>query len=131
MPHQFPVSLPRVVDLAIGAIRTNILEGVPQRVVKAPSRVDVALSREGVDVTYGIEIGGTIAIPDGSPCNIVAAVGSLPRFDQDGVGTFGADAGDEIAIFGSNVNAAAQELRAQIRITALEDLELIQGGPQG
>lgn len=125
-----PVTIPIVNDLAPAAVRTNILAGIPQRVVNAPSVVDVALTREGVDVTYSMEIGGSIAIPGGSPCNIVAAVGTLPRFDQDGLGRFGADSGDEIAIFGSNVNVAAQELRAQIRITALDDLPIMTGQPQ-
>ena len=124
-----PVTIPRVVDLAIGAVRENIMDGIPQRVVNSPSVVDIALTREDGDVTYSVEIGGTIAIPGGSPCNIVAAAGTLPRFDQDGLGRFGAEAGDEIAIFGNNVNAALRELRAQIRITALEDLPLLQGAP--
>jgi len=127
MPHQMPITIPFVVDLAIGAVRFNVMAGIPQRIIKEPSRVEIALTREGVDVTYEVTIGSTIAIPAGSPCNVVAAVGSLPRFDQDGVGFFGGDGSDEIAIFGNNVNAAAQELRGQVRIVALEDLPLAVG----
>lgn len=121
-----PVNIPVVNDLAIGATATNILAGIPQRVVNEPSTVAIALSREGVDVTYGVEIGGQVAIPRGSPCNINTTVGTLPRFDEDGVGTFAADTGEEVAIFGANTNAAAQELRAQVRITAIEDAGIIQ-----
>jgi len=121
----FPRSIPIVNDLAIGARNTNIMSGVSQRVISEPSRIDIAATRESVDVTFGVNIGDQTAVPNGSPCNIVATVGTLPRFDQDGIGSFLANAGDEISIFGSNVNAAAQELRVQVRITALEDLGLI------
>lgn len=124
-----PVTIPVVVDLAIGATRTNILDGVPQRVVNAPSVVDIAMTREGVDVTLAVEIGGGIAIPGGSPCQVNANLGTIPRFDTDGLGRFGADAGDEIAIFGSNANAAAQEIRLQMRITSLDDLQLMANQP--
>lgn len=127
MPHQMPITIPFVVDLAIAVQRFNVMAGIPQRIIKEPSRVEIALTREGVDVTYEVTIGSTIAIPAGSPCNVVAALGSNPRFDQDGLGFFGGDENDEIAIFGTNVNAAAQEFRGQIRIVALSDLELALG----
>jgi len=120
-----PRSIPVVYDLAIAARNYNILQGISQRVVSEPSRIDIAATRESVDVTFGVNIGDQVVIPNGSPANIVATVGTLPRFDQDGVGSFLANGGDEISIFGSNVNAAAQELRVQVRITALEDLGLI------
>jgi len=121
----FPRSIPVVFDLAIGAIRTNIMANIPQRVLDEASRIDIAVTRESVDVTFAVEIGGQVSVPSGSPANIVATVGSLPRFDQDGIGSFGGLAGQEVAIFGTNVNAAAQELRVQVRITALSDLSLI------
>lgn len=125
-----PVTIPVVNDLAIAAVRTNIMAGIPQRVVNVPSVVDIALTREGVDVTVSVEIGGTVAIPGGSPVAVDTVLGSLPRFDVAGVGRFGAEAGDEIAIFGSNANAAAQELRAQVRITALDDLAIMGDQPR-
>ncbi len=120
-----PVNIPVVTDLAIGASRVNMLSGIPQRVLTDPSRIDVALSRESVDVTYQLMIGASEAIPPGSPCNINTVVGTLPRFDTDGVGSFLGMPGDEVSLFGTNVNAAAQELRAQFRITALDDLQLL------
>ena len=125
-----PINIPVVNDLTAGAVRTNILAGIPQRVVAEDSKVDVALSRESADVTLELQAGNEILIPGGSPCNIVATVGSLPRFDQDGVGSFLVAGGEELALFGSNANAAAQELRAQIRITPLDDTAVI-AGPQG
>jgi len=120
-----PRNIPVINSLAAAAKRTNILAGIPQRVVDEASRIDIALSREVADITYEVDIGDQIAIPSGSPCNINTTNGTLPRFDQDGVGSFMADAGQEIAIFGSNTNAAAKEIRAQVRITALEDLGLL------
>jgi len=120
-----PVNIPFVNDLAIGATNVNVLAGIPQRVLNEASVINVALTREGVDVTYGLQIGSIIAIPSGSPCQINTTVGSLPRFDEDGVGTFAGGPGDEIAIFATNANAAAQEIRGQVRITAAEDVSII------
>jgi len=119
-----PISIPVINDLAIAAVNTNILNGKPQRVLDEASRIDIAMTRENANVTYQITIGNTEVVPSGSPCNVVAAVGSLPRYDQDGIGSFFGDAGQEIAIFGSNTDAGASELRAQIRITAVEDIPL-------
>lgn len=121
----FPRSIPVVFDLPIGANRVNIMADIPQRVLDEPSRIDIAATRESVDVTLAVEIGGQVSVPAGSPSNIVATVGSLPRFDQDGIGSFAGLGGQEVSIFGNNVNAAAQELRVQVRITALSDLSLI------
>jgi len=131
MPHQLPVTIPVVFKLAAGATRVNIIAGIPQRVIKEPSRLSIAMTREVALVTFGVEIGGQVAIPDGSPAQIVATIGSLPNFENDGVGNFGGDGGDEVAIFGSNPDVAIRELRAQIRITALEDVEIIQGNAPG
>jgi len=117
-----PLSIPVINDLAIGAVDTNILSGKPQRTLDEASRIDVAMTRENANVTYQVTIGNTQVIPSGSPCNVVATVGSLPRYDQDGVGSFFGEAGQEIAIFGSNTDAAASELRAQIRITSVDDI---------
>lgn len=120
-----PFSLPVIASIAAGATATNILQGIPQRIPNENSRIDVALTREVVELLYGIEIGSDIAIARGSPSQINTTNGSLPRFDQDGVGSFGVSAGTEIAIFVSNTNAAAKEFRAQIRITAISDLGLL------
>lgn len=127
MAHQMPITIPRIVDLAIGAIRTNIMEGIPQRIIREPSRIQVAATREDADVTIEMTIGSTIAIPAGSPVNILATAGTLPRFDQDGLGIFAGDSGDEIAIFASNINAALREIRVQVRILAIDDLPLAMG----
>ena len=117
-----PLSIPVINDLAIGAVNTNILSGKPQRVLDEDSRIDIAMTRENANVTMQVTIGNLEVIPSGSPVNVIAAVGSLPRFDQDGVGSFFGSAGQEIAIFGSNTDAAASELRAQIRITSVDDI---------
>jgi len=120
-----PVTIPVVADVAIGATAENVLAGIPQRIPSEDSRIDVALTRESVDVLYGLEIANQVAVPRGSPCQVNTTIGSLPRFDQDNIGSFGVRAGEEIALFVSNSNAALQEFRAQIRITALSDLGLI------
>jgi len=121
----FPRSIPVIFDLPANSVRVNILAGIPQRVVDEPSRIDIAMTREAVGVTAGVEIGNQISVPDGSPSNIVVAVGSLPRFDQDGIGSFAANTQQEIAIFASNTTGGALEIRVQVRITALSDLSLI------
>lgn len=120
-----PRSIPVIFDLPANSTRTNILAGIPQRVVDEPSRVDIAMTREAVGVTSGVEIGNQIAVPDGSPSNIVAAVGSLPRFDQDGIGSFGAGTNQEIAIFATNTTGGSLEIRVQVRITSVGDLGFI------
>jgi uncharacterized Zn finger protein len=101
------------------------MNGIPQRVVREPSRVDIALTRESVDVTAQVTIGSEEVVRTGSPVNVNADVGTLPSFETDHVISTFADAGEEIAIIGGNANAAAQELRANVRIVALDDAEMI------
>ena len=118
-----PRTIPVIASIPAGAINVNVLAGIPQRMVDEPSVVDLAASREVVDITIGLEISDQVSIPRGSACNINATNGTLPRFDTDNVGRFGApQPGNEISLFVSNTNAAAKEFRAQLRITAIEDL---------
>jgi len=120
-----PITIPLIVSVAAGALNVNILAGIPQRVLSEPSAVDLAVSREVVEITIGFEIGNEISIPRGSAVNINAVNGTLPRYDTDNVGRFLGDTTQELALFVSNTNAAAKEIRVQMRITAAEDLQFL------
>ena len=59
-------------------------------IVDEASMVDLAASREVVEITLGLEIADQVAIPRGSPCNINTTAGVLPRYDTDNLGRFAA-----------------------------------------
>jgi len=120
-----PITITFITSVAAGAINVNVLAGIPQRVISEPSSIDVALSREDVLITVGLEIGNEISIPRGSAVNINTTNGTLPRFDTDNVGRYLGDTQQELALFVSNTNAAAKEVRGQLRIIAVEDQQFM------
>lgn len=117
-----PYTITRVQDVAASSTE-NIIEGLTGRTLVAPSRVQIALNRESVDVTYDIFIGSERAMVQGaSAINTVS--GDIPILpDNLYVDTFG-NAGDEIILNATNVNAAAQEARTIIQVTEVDDASL-------
>jgi len=120
-----PFNITKIVSLAAGAKNVSLISDVPQRVMDEDSVFDLAISREVVEIDHGVEVGSDIAMPRGSVSNVNTTNGTLPKFDTDNLGRYGARAGQEIAIFASNTNAAAKEIRLQVRITSLEDLAIL------
>jgi len=89
------------------------------------SVVKIFLTRESVDVTFNVTIGGTNVLPQPAPANINTIVGSLPSTQDDEIITAIGQAGDEIIIAANNVNAAAQEARALVKVMPLSDAMLV------
>jgi len=117
-----PYTITRVQDVGISATE-NIIEGQTGRTLVAPSRVKIALNREGVDVSFDIFIGSERVLVNGAS-RINTTVGDIPILPDDIViDTFGG-AGDEIVINATNVNAAAQEARAVIQVAEVDDASL-------
>jgi len=114
-----PYTIIVVNDVTIGGT-DSIINGESGRTLVAPSRVQIFLNRESVDVTFTITLGGARILLDGA-ARINATVGDIPVLPDDGIAdTFGG-AGDELVILASNVNAALQEARAIIRVTEIDD----------
>jgi len=119
-----PYTISVINDVTIGGT-VSIINGESGRTLVAPSRVQIYLNRESVDITYTITLGGARIALD-IPARINATVGDPPVLPDDGIAdTFGG-AGDELVILASNVNAALQEARAIIRVTEIDDNALAQ-----
>lgn len=102
----------------------SLLEGQSGRTLAEDSRVRVYLNRESVDVTFSILVGKENVLEAGGGAAINTVAGDLPSTRDDlMVDTFGRG-GDEILIKAANVNAAAQEGRAIVMVTPLDDVVL-------
>ena len=102
----------------------NIVEGLQGITLRQPSRVRVYLSRESVDVTCGVNIGGTQVLQTGAPAPLNATVGSMPKIQDDLVCEVFARPNDLIIISGANKNAAEQELRVLLQVMPIDDVIL-------
>jgi len=114
-----PYTISRVQDVAANS-EENIIEGQTGRTLVAPSRVQIYLNRESVDVTFTILVGSNRALLSGGAA-INTTAGDVPVLPDDGVvDTFGMP-GDEIIVNANNQNVAAQEARAIIKVTEVDD----------
>jgi len=116
-----PASLIQVTDLAIGASGVDILalEGSAQ--LKEDALVLIFANRESVDVTLQLKMGDVEVLPlAGAAVN--ATLGDIPIIPDDLVLRTLGQTGDRVQVLGTNVNAAAQELRVLVMIIALSDI---------
>lgn len=93
----------------------NVIKNKPGVTLTRRSALQIFLTREGADVLATVTVGGSIVFPQG-PVNISTVVGSLPSTQDDLIIEVVAQKGDEIIVAGTNANAAAQELRALVKI---------------
>ncbi len=117
-------SIAAISDIGIGSSVANVIAELPGSKLAEVSMVEIYLTREGVDVLASVTIGGTNVFPAG-PVNISTVVGSLPSTQDDNVITALGRPGDDIIIAGTNANAAAQELRALVKVMPLDDTALV------
>ncbi len=117
-----PYTITRVEDVAAGTT-SNIIAGQTGRTLVAPSRVRIAMNREGVDVSYDVFVGGERAMVNGASA-VDTVLGNIPILPDDRIiDTFG-QAGDEIVINATNVNVAAQEARVIVEVAEVDDASL-------
>jgi len=117
-----PYTMTRVQDVGIGATE-NIIQGLTGRSLVAPARVQIALNRENVNVSFTVLIGSERVMLNGAAA-VQATAGVLPILPDDMyIDSFGR-AGDEIIIDATNVDAAASEARAIVKVTELDDVAL-------
>ena len=90
----------------------------------------IFMTREGVDVSIGITVGGSSVLTSPSPVNINTTVGSLPSYQDDRICQVVAQGGDDIVISAANVNAAAQEARALVIVQPIDAATLIAASQQ-
>lgn len=112
-------------DIPLEGKVDNIVEGLQGITLRQPSRVRVWLSREGVDVLAGVNIGGNQVLQTGAPTPLDATVGAMPKIQDDLMVEVFANVNDLIIISGTNGNAAAQELRALIQVLPIDDVLLL------
>ncbi len=121
-----PYTMVAISDVPLSGADNDLLDGLRGRTLVEPSLVEIALNTEDVDVTFGVTIGATEALPSLSRATLQATVGVLPVFPDDVlIRTFG-DVGDQIIISAANADAIApMEARAVVRVTAVEDVDLV------
>ena len=118
-----PYSMTIINDIPLGETVQNLLAGLRGRTLAGPSLVEVFANVEDVDVSLGITVGATEALPAGSRATLQATVGVLPSTRDDKiVGTFG-KRGDEIVIQAVNGDAVvAAEARVIVWVTEIDDV---------
>lgn len=121
-----PYTLVAISDIPLSDRDNDLLDGQRGRTLNEPSLVEIALNGEDVDITMSVTIGAVDVLSAGSRVTLQATAGILPIFPDDVlVRTFG-KAGDEIIIGGVNADAAAaREARTVVRVTAVEDVDLM------
>jgi len=102
----------------------NVVEALQGITLRQASRIRVYLSREGVDVLAGVNIGGNQVLQTGAPVPLNAIVGVMPSTQDDMVLEVFAQANDLIIVSATNDNAAAQELRVLLQVMPLDDVLL-------
>lgn len=121
-----PYTLTAISDVPLSESDNDLLDGQRGRTLTEPSLVEIALNAEDVDVTMSVTIGAVDVLSAGSRVTLQATVGVLPSLRDDVlVRSFGL-AGNEIIIGARNADAAAaREARAIVRVTAVEDVDLM------
>jgi len=120
-----PYTITAINDIAISGRVNDLFQGIRGRILTEPALVEIAYNAEDVDITVGTTLGPTEVLPAGSRVTLQATVGVLPILPDDVlVSSFGG-ATDEIIVSGVNADAAAaRELRAVARVTAITDVAL-------
>jgi len=117
-----PYSLTNITDIPLSTTVTSLIANEPGQKVDEDSQVRVYATRETVDISIGITIGRDVGLPNGSPCNLNAVVGTLPSRQDDLLWSGFAAANEEIIIQGINGDgAAARELRVLVDVRAIDD----------
>jgi hypothetical protein len=115
-----PQTISQITDLGIGASGVNILDGLSAATLDEMSVVQVFASRESVDVTLQIVVGDVEVMRLG-PCAVDATVGNPPVTPNNLIYQGLGKPTQKIAINGTNVNAAAQELKCIVKIVSVND----------
>lgn len=121
-----PYTLTAISDIPLSESDNDLLDGQRGRTLTEPSLVEIALNAEDVDITMSVTIGATDVLSAGSRVTLQATAGILPSLRDDVlVRSFGLS-GNEIIIGARNADAAAaREARAIVRVTAVEDVDLM------
>jgi len=127
-----PYTIVAIEDIPLSDSVEDLFAGKRGRRLVEPALVEIALNAEDVDVTAGATLGSTEVLSAGSRVTLQATVGILPiQPDDILVQSFGGT-GDEIIVSGVNADAAAAaELRAVAKITAISDVALRRAVLQG
>ena len=120
-----PYSMTVINDVALSSTVQNVLAGLRGRTLQSASMVEVFMNAEDVDMSVGVTVGATEALPAGSRVTLNATVGDMPSTRDDRVvRTFG-NRGDEIVIQAVNGDAAAAvEIRVIVWVTEVDDVAL-------
>lgn len=122
-----PYTITAIEDIPLSDDNDNILLGKRGQTLTEKAIVLVALNRETVDVTAGVTVGTTDVLSAGSAVTVQATVGVLPVLPDDIIVTTMGNDKDEIIVSGRNADAvAARELRAIVKVIAIEDQALLQ-----
>lgn len=107
-------------DLAIAASGVDIFRNEDSAQVDEPTLAFIYMNRESVDVTAQVKAGPVEVMAIG-PSVVQATVGNPPLVPDNRVVACLLQAGQRLSVNGTNVNAAAQELRAVAFMVPLSD----------
>jgi len=120
-----PVAFAFVFDIPLSTSEPNIIADIPGSQLAEKSLVQVFLNGETSDVRAQISVGSEQVLPE-APVTVQATDGILPTVPDDiAVTTFG-NAGNQITIKGTNLDAAAaRELRTKVQTFPTSDIQLM------
>lgn len=119
-----PYTITALEAVGIGAT-VNLIQGKKGRVLAAVSLIEFFLNRQDTDVRMDILVGDK-NVGENISVQLQAAAGIMPSLRDDlFIRTFGG-IGDELILNATNNDAAAQEARAVIRVTEIDDMQLMQ-----
>ena len=119
----FGKTISAIVKVPVGGSIDNVVENKPGITLNEPSRIQIFMSRETVNLQVSITIGGANVMPQG-PTALNPTVGVLPSTQDDMLVDVMAQKSDTIIIAATSTDAAIREIRALVFITPVSDAVL-------
>lgn len=121
-----PTTFINVTDVPLSTTNPNIFVNIPESRITEASFVQMTFNRETTAILITAKVGSDEVLPS-SPVTVEATLGVLPSIRDDTIVETFAQAGDIISVAATNSDgAAAREIRAIVRVTAISDMDLVQ-----
>lgn len=121
-----PTTFTNITDVPSGETDQNVYVSIPESRITEASFVQISFNRETVDILVTAKVGSDEVLPS-APVTVEATVGVLPSIRDDTIVETFAQAGDIISLAVTNSDgAAAREIRTIVRLTAINDMDLVQ-----
>jgi len=120
-----PTTFQELNDVPLSFTNPNIFVNIPESRITEASFVQISLNAESTEIRATVKVGSDEVLPS-SQLTVDATAGAFPSIRDDTIIETFAQAGDIISIAAVNSSgAAAREIRAIVRITAIGDMDLV------